>query len=355
MFENGDINEFGGDRLLAGSSRIPEPPAIARRADGEFGSSVIARQADNGFDPSPHAPERCMLCPRACGARRSSGERGICGAGDGLVVARAALHFWEEPPISGNAGSGTVFFSHCPLRCVYCQNHEIAAGRAGKRITAERLAGIFLELQDEGALNINLVTPTHYLPQIKYAIDAARERGLALPIVYNTSGYETVAAVRSLAGYVDVYLTDFKYWSSGAARAYSHAPEYRDAAASALDEMVAQAGAPEYREVAGEDGPVLASGVVVRHMMLPGLLDDSRHLVAFLAERYGASIALSLMNQYTPLRTFPDHPELNERVGDADYEALLDFADELGIEEYFWQEGEAALESFVPAFDGSGV
>lgn len=296
-----------------------------------------------------------MLCPRACGADRAAGERGICGAGVELVVARAALHFWEEPPISGAAGSGTVFFSHCPLRCVYCQNHEIAAGRAGKVVSADRLAEIFLELECQGALNINLVTPTHYVPQIKHALDKARAAGLGLPVVYNTSGYETVEAIRSLGGYVDVYLTDFKYWSVEPARAYSHAPDYREVAIAALDEMVSQVGSPAYHGIAGEDGPLLASGVVVRHMMLPGLLDDSKAIVGFLADRYGNAIALSLMNQYTPLRAFPDHPELNERVSADDYEALLDFADGLGIEDYFWQEGDAVGESFIPSFDGSGV
>ncbi|WP_255467451.1 radical SAM protein [Raoultibacter phocaeensis] len=296
-----------------------------------------------------------MLCPRACGADRANGERGVCGAGAELMVARAALHFWEEPPISGTAGSGTVFFSHCPLRCVYCQNFEIAAGKAGKAITADRLSDVFLELEDQGANNVNLVTGTHYLPQIRYAVEAARENGLGVPIVYNTSGYETVGAVRSLAGVVDAYLTDFKYWSEGPARSYSHAPGYRDVAIAALDEMVAQTGPCIYREVAGEEQPMLARGTVVRHMMLPGLLDDSKALVAFLAERYGNSITLSLMNQYTPLREVAGHPELNERVPAEDYEALLDFADELGIEDYFWQEGDAVGESFVPAFDGSGV
>lgn len=279
----------------------------------------------------------------------------MCGAGADLVVARSALHFWEEPPISGTAGSGTVFFSHCPLRCVYCQNHEIAAGAAGKAISVERLSELFSELEAQGALNVNLVTPTHYLPQIKWAIDAARARGLEVPIVYNTSGYESPEAIRSLAGYVDVYLTDFKYWSREPARAYSHAADYRAVATAALDEMVAQTGPCTYRAVWGEAEPVLARGTVVRHMLLPGLLDDSKAIVSFLAERYGSAIALSLMNQYTPLRTFFEHPELNERVRSEEYESLLDFADALGIEDYFWQEGGAAAESFIPAFDGSGV
>ena len=298
---------------------------------------------------------RCVLCPRACGAARADGERGACGAGADLVVARAALHFWEEPPISGSAGSGTVFFSYCPLRCLYCQNHEIAEGAAGNAISVERLSEIFLELEAQGALNVNLVTPTHYLPQIKWAIDAARTRGLEVPIVYNTSGYETAEAIRSLAGYVDVYLTDFKYWSREPARAYSRAADYRTVAIAALDEMVAQTGPCSYRTVAGEAGPVLARGTVVRHMMLPGLLDDSKAIIACVAQRYGSAVALSIMNQYTPLREFSEHSELNERVSLEEYDSLLDFADELGIEDYFWQEGGAAAESFIPAFDGSGV
>ena len=328
-----------------------------------------AEYASDQFASSSDAPHSCTLCPRVCGAARAGGERGVCGAGADLVVARAALHFWEEPPISGTAGSGTVFFCHCPLRCLYCQNHEIAAGNGGTTITVYRLAEIFLELQAQGALNVNLVTPTHYIPQIKLAIEQAREGGLSLPIVYNTSGYESVEAIQSLAGYIDIYLTDFKYWSPNPARAYSHAPDYRKVALAALDAMVAQTGPPVYREAAAKtgcvgdrsesagdgEGPLLARGVIVRHLMLPGQLEDSKAIVACLADRYGDAVAISIMNQYTPLRSAPEHPELDERVSDAAYEELLSFADFCGIEEYFWQEGDAVGESFIPPFDGTGV
>ncbi|MEG0505194.1 MAG: radical SAM protein, partial [Raoultibacter sp.] len=299
-------------------------------------------------------PEQCTLCPRACKAQRAAGEHGVCGAGAELMVARAALHFWEEPAISGKSGSGTVFFSHCPLRCVYCQNHEIAAGSVGRSISIDRLAQIFLELQEAGALNINLVTPTHYVSQIIQALDMARAAGLALPIVYNTSGYETAETIHSLAGYVDVYLSDFKYWSNEQALRYSHAPTYPECACVALDAMVEQTGPLVFCEQGGE-GLLLKRGTVVRHMMLPEMLEDSKKLVSYLWERYGKTIALSLMNQYTPLRSFPEFPELDNRVPPSDYEALLDFADAMGIEDYFWQEGDAVGESFIPPFDGQGV
>ena len=303
-------------------------------------------------------PESCDWCPRGCGADRAAGEAGVCGAGADLVVARAALHFWEEPPLSGESGSGTVFFSHCPLRCVYCQNADIAAGRAGAAITVGRLADICLELQGQGALNINFVTPTHYAPQVREAVRLARGRGLALPIVWNTSGYETVEAVRANEGIVDVYLTDFKYASSETAARYSNAPDYPKVALAALDAMVEQAGEPVFDEVEG--GLRLVRGVVVRHLLLPGGLEESKHAVEAVWRRYGTRVLLSLMNQYTP--TIPADapaaqrfPELLQTVDAAAYEALLDFADALGIEDYFWQDAPAAAESFIPPFDLTGV
>lgn len=321
-------------------------------------------------DPEPSElsllPSSCELCPRRCGADRRAGQRGACGADDALVVARAALHFWEEPPISGEAGSGTVFFSGCPLRCAYCQNEPIAAGRAGAAVSVDRLARICLELQAQGALNINFVTPTHYAPQAREAVRRARGDGLELPIVWNASGYETVEAVRANAGTVDVYLTDFKYASAGLAARYSKAPDYPEVALAALDEMAAQVGEPRYDEVGGM--PRMTRGVVVRHLMLPGALNDSKRAVRLLHERYGGSVRLSLMNQYTPVladaaragdmraaRILESCPELARRVSDDDYERLLDYADELGVQDYFWQEGGAAEESFIPPFDLTGV
>jgi putative pyruvate formate lyase activating enzyme len=301
-------------------------------------------------------PTTCRLCPRACGANRALGERGVCGASDELVVARAALHAWEEPPISGSVGSGTVFFAYCPLRCVYCQNAPIAQGHAGRVITVERLSEICLELEAQGAANINFVTPTHFAPHAREAVRLARARGLSLPIVWNTSGYETVEAVHENAGTVDVYLSDFKYMSADAARRYSHAPDYAQVAFAALDAMVKEVGAPAFDEYRGEVR--MTRGVIVRHLILPGGLEDSKAVVRAIHERYGDSVMLSLMNQYTPVlegQELLHYPELAGRVSGATYEELLDFADSLGIKDYFWQEGGAAAESFIPPFDLTGV
>ncbi len=303
-------------------------------------------------------PASCDWCPRACGANRAAGEAGFCGADNTLRIARAALHFWEEPCLSGERGSGAVFFTHCPLRCVYCQNAHIADGTTGKPITIDRLAEIFLELQDAGALNINLVTPTHYAAHIRRALTRAKAAGLHLPVAFNTSGYETVAAVRAAKDTADIWLTDFKYASLEVAAAYSHAADYPQVALAALDAMVVQTGSPEFDEVDGE--PRLLKGVIVRHLLLPRHLEDSKRVVQLLHDRYGDDICLSLMNQYTPIIS-PDssaakaHPELLQRVSSETYEELLDFADEVGFTEYYWQDGAAAEESFIPAFDYTGV
>lgn len=311
-------------------------------------------------------PTECNLCPRACGVNRTAGERGLCGADNRLMVARAALHFWEEPPISGEDGSGTVFFAGCPLRCVYCQNADIALGEHAREITVERLSAIMSELQNAGALNINCVTPTHYAPQIREAIDAAREAGMELPVLWNTSGYETVDAVRANRGFVDAYLTDFKYVDPALARRYSHAPDYPEVALVALEVMVEEAGECRFDEYRGQER--LVGGVVVRHLMLPGALENSKAVVRLLHERFGRAVRLSLMNQYTPVLSCAAEegseraaaalaaaPELAHTVPDAEYEELLDYADALGVQDYFWQEGGAAEESFIPAFDFTGV
>ena len=308
----------------------------------------------------------CDLCPRACGVDRSSGACGVCGADGRLRIARAALHFWEEPPISGTHGSGTVFFSWCPLRCIYCQNAVIADGEAGAEISVERLAEIYLELQAKGALNINLVTPTHYAPHARIALDLARAQGMDLPIVWNTSGYETVRSIRENQGYADVYLADFKYASRKLAARYSKAPDYPQIALDAIAAMVDEVGSPCFDEYEGDER--MTRGVVVRHLMLPGALEDSMRVVRTVWERFGNSVLLSVMNQYTPVladrandgdafarRELKRCPELSRRVPDGDYERLLDFADSLGIDDYFWQEGGAAEESFIPAFDLEGV
>ena len=298
----------------------------------------------------------CNLCPRLCGARRAEGRRGACGATDEVLVARAALHFWEEPPLSGESGSGTVFFVHCPLRCVYCQNADIAAGRAGKRVSVRRLAEIFLELEGRGALNINCVTPTHYSLQIRDAVALARRDGLGLPIVWNTSGYERVSVIDALADTVDVYLADFKYAEGNLADRYSHAPDYTEVALDAIDAMLETAGSPRFDEADGQLR--LVGGVIVRHLVLPGSLDQSKRALDMLWDRFGDSVLYSIMNQYTPVmspQSLRRFPELAERVPDADYEQLLDHADALGMEDYFWQQGPAAEESFIPNWDCTGV
>ena len=310
------------------------------------------------------AAPTCSLCPRQCNARRAQGQKGVCAELDSVRVARAALHHWEEPPISGSSGSGAVFFSGCPLHCVYCQNASISRGGAGREVSVERLARIFLELQDKGALNINLVTPTHYALQICRAVRMAREEGLQIPIVYNTSGYEKAKTIHALAGFVDIFLTDFKYASAALAQTYSHAPDYPQVASAALDAMHEVAGA--YR--LGDDprplgcrtcseSEVLLGGVVVRHMLLPGFLEDSKVVMQILAEKpYADAMWFSFMNQYTPMDGIEKTaPELNARVCDEEYEQLVDFALELGLDNSFMQVGGTAEESFIPQFDGTGV
>ena len=251
-------------------------------------------------------------------------------------MARAALHFWEEPPISGDAGSGTVFFSYCPLHCVYCQNFRIANGNVGRDIDVGRLSRIFIELQEQGALNINLVTPTHYVLQILDALDAARDLGLRLPVVYNTSGYECPDTIAMLEGYVDLFLADFRYYDADAAGRYSHAADYPVVAFDAIRAMV-------------ETG----ADVIVRILLLPGQLEHTKQAVSLLSREFGDSITFSMMSQYTPVEGIDAvrYPELTQRVSAADYEELLDYMDAIGIEDYFWQDGDAAEESFIPDFE----
>ncbi|MCI9262549.1 4Fe-4S cluster-binding domain-containing protein [uncultured Adlercreutzia sp.] len=310
--------------------------------------------------------QHCELCPRRCAVDRAAGERGVCGAPAELRVARAALHFWEEPPISGDDGSGTIFFAHCPLRCAYCQNADIALGEQGRPVSVERLAAIMGQLQEAGALNINCVTPTHYAPLIREAVGRARETGMALPVLWNTSGYETVEAIHANRGFVDGYLTDFKYADGGLAAEYSRAPCYPEVALAALEAMVEVAGEPRYDEYRGQER--LVGGVVVRHLLLPGALENSKAVVKLLHERFGSAVRLSLMNQYTPVisrfaaegsaravRALERSPQLAQTVPEAEYEELLDYADDLGVADYFWQEGGACEESFIPTFDFTGV
>lgn len=301
----------------------------------------------------PSTLSACELCPRRCRADRAAGERGVCGATDTLRLARAALHFWEEPPISGEAGSGTVFFSGCPLKCAYCQNHEISTGSFGIDVSPERLAQIMLELQDQGALNINLVTATHYAHLLPEAIAAARAQGLAIPIVYNTSGYERVEAVRELDDLVDIWLTDFKYADAGLGRALSHVPDYPSVAQSALIEMARQL--ERHGGGAARADGTWTRGIIVRHLVLPGHAEDSCRVLDLIWDAVG-DVPISVMNQYTPNAAMrAAGGELARAVTREEYERVLDHADDLGFTQMFWQEGGAVDESFTPPFDTTGV
>ena len=297
--------------------------------------------------------EKCTLCPRNCFVNRKLGEKGICGQSSTLKVARAALHFWEEPCISGEKGSGAVFFSGCALHCVFCQNQEIANGSVGKEISKEHLSEIFLELQEKGANNINLVTPGHFVPQIVPAIERARNQGLSLPIVYNTSSYENVDSIRKLEGIVDIYLPDFKYMSSSLSEKYSHAPDYSEVAKKVVAEMVRQTGAASFYEKEGQE--LMQRGVIVRHLILPGCMEDSKNIIRYLHDAYGDTIYLSIMNQFTPLKNVEKYPELNRKLTEDEYDEVVDFAIDLGVENGFIQEGETAEESFIPDFNCEGV
>lgn len=294
----------------------------------------------------------CHLCPRDCGALRSEGKTGVCGVTDTLRLARAALHYWEEPCISGKSGSGAVFFSGCNMRCVFCQNRDIALGRAGVDITGERLVEIFLELQAQGANNINLVTACHYIPQVAEALRKAKERGLSVPIVYNSGGYESAASLRLLDGLIDVYLPDMKYMEADLASACSHAPDYPERAKEAIAEMVRQTGG---EGCLFDDSGLIRKGVIVRHLLLPGHVKNAKAVAEYLYTTYGDRIYLSLMSQYTPMEAVRDDPLLGRTVTKREYRRLLDYCMDLGITHAYIQEGEVAKESFIPAFNAEGV
>lgn len=320
----------------------------------------------------------CDLCPRHCNVSRENGQRGYCGMTTEVTVARVAPHFWEEPCLSGQKGSGTVFFSGCNLRCVYCQNHKIAAGRTGRKMTVAELSDAFLYLQEQGCHNINLVTPSHFVPQIR---EALRRSELKIPVVYNTSSYECVQTLRQMEGLVDIYLADLKYLSGETAKVYSHAADYPETAMAAIREMVRQTGGIEYvcptasgkmkeehdatteKAQAGvaqgdivknateyPDGALMKKGVIVRHLLLPGQVEEAKKVLRYLYETYGDTIAISILNQYTPLPHVAAYPELNRKVTEEEYEEVVEYALALGIGHGFLQEGQAATESFIPEF-----
>lgn len=292
----------------------------------------------------------CTLCPRNCHADRMAGRTGYCGMTDKIYAARAALHMWEEPCISGCKGSGAVFFTGCGLRCCFCQNRDIAIGKDGCEIDVKRLAEIFLELQDKGAANINLVTGAHYVPQITAALDIAGEQGMGLPVVYNSSGYEKVETLKLLEGYVDVYLPDYKYADPLLAQQFSHAADYPEIVGNALAEMVRQTG-----PVVFDEEGYIKKGTIVRHLILPGHTRNSIQVLKYLQRAFGTQIYISIMNQYTPLPQVADIEALNRTVTPEEYDRVLRFAERIGIERGFRQEGTSASESFIPEFDERGL
>lgn len=294
--------------------------------------------------------ENCLLCPRKCGINRSTGQTGVCGVSSEIKVARAALHYWEEPCTSGKRGSGAVFFSGCSLHCVFCQNREISDGKEGKVISKERLSDIFMELAGKGANNINLVTPGQYIPDIVWAVNDAKSRGMKLPIIYNTSGYENVTELKLLEGIVDVYLPDFKYMDSTLSARYSRAKDYPSVAKQALSEMVRQQPDVVIDDATG----LIQKGVIVRQLLLPGHVNDAKAVLKYLYDTYHDHVYISMMSQFTPI-ALKDYPEINRTVTRREYERLVDYALEIGITNAFIQEGDVAKDSFIPAFDCEGV
>ena len=292
--------------------------------------------------------ESCMLCPRNC---KVNGHKsvGFCGASDKVKLAYYSLHQWEEPIISGENGSGTVFFSNCNLRCLFCQNKKISTDRNsyGKEISNDKLKEIFLKLQDLGAHNINLVTPTHYVPQIIDVLKEVKNKNLKIPVVYNTSSYENVSTIESLKGLIDIYLADLKYFDDELGNKYSKCTDYFKYASLAIGEMYKQTGKFQIKD------NLLVSGLVVRVLVLPGHVDDSKKIIKYLYDTYKDNIIISIMNQYTPVCKINDFPNLNRKLTDEEYDEVIDYACSLGIENAFVQEGETQSESFIPDFDSS--
>ena len=292
--------------------------------------------------------KNCCLCPRKCGINRYE-QKGYCGANNKLKIAHYSLHMWEEPVISGDTGSGTVFFSNCNMKCMYCQNKKISLDGYGKYTSLKRLEEIMMELQDKGANNINLVTPTHYVPQIAKVLKRIKNKSLNIPVVYNTSSYENVGTLMMMNNLVDIYLADLKYYDDELALKYSFCTDYFETATMAIDEM--------YRQVGGlqisEDG-LLKKGVIVRVLILPGHIEDAKNIINYLYKTFGDSIIISIMNQFTPVNKCK-YDNLNRKVTDDEYNEVIDFAAELGIVNAFVQEGDAAEESFIPDFDKNNI
>ena len=292
----------------------------------------------------------CTLCPRNCHADRQNGQTGFCRLTAQLRLARAALHYWEEPCISGQNGSGAIFFSGCNLQCVFCQNHTIATGSVGKNVSIEKLASIMLQLQEQGANNINLVTASHFVPQTVLALEDAKTRGLTIPVVYNTGSYEKIETLKMLDGLVDIYLPDLKYYSGELAEQFSHAEDYFPVAKKAIAEMVRQTGPASFNQKG-----LIQKGVIVRHMVMPGHTREAVFVLDYLKKTYGETIYISIMSQYTPIQKDSKYKELNRRVTKREYEKVVEHAISIGITNAFIQEGETAKESFIPEFNFNGL
>lgn len=291
---------------------------------------------------------KCEICPRKCKVNRNNGELGYCKASNKMKIGGYHLHMWEEPIITGKNGSGTIFFSYCNLRCAYCQNYDLSFDSVGEYITIERLSDIMLELQEMQAENVNLVTPTHYIPLIKNSIVLAKEKGLKIPIVYNTSGYESVESLKTLEGLIDIYLPDFKYYDNSLGK-YSSVADYFNITSLALKEMYRQVGKPKYNKKG-----MLKKGVIVRHLVLPNNYQDSKKIINYLYQEYKDNIILSIMNQYT-ITKITKYPELNQKVDPKEYDNLIDYAYNLGVRNCFTQEEESQSESFIPKFKGDTI
>ena len=294
--------------------------------------------------------KNCILCPRACGADRTNSETGYCKAPGRVKIAKAFLHQWEEPCISGRRGSGAIFFSHCNAHCIFCQNYKISQEHIGREISDERLAEIFLRHQSHGAHNINLVSPTPYVPHILQAVRTARTNGLLIPVVYNTNAYDKTETIRLLQGTVNIYLPDMKYFDDQYAVKYSKAPRYFQYASQAIEEMIRQVGSP----VLDGEG-IMQKGVIIRHLVIPSLTEDSKNILSYIARNWGNTVYVSLMSQYTPMYNASLYPETLEGVKREDFERLVDYADALGLENVYTQGESSASEEYVPLFDLQGV
>lgn len=294
------------------------------------------------------ALSHCVLCPRMCGADRAAGQTGFCGCTEQVRIARAALHFYEEPCLSGTRGAGTVFFAGCTLRCIYCQNAQISRRPVGRAVSVPELSDIFLDLQSQGAHNIDLVTPTQFSPQIAEAVKLARQGGLHIPIVWNTGGYERPEVLEALADTVDVWMPDLKYMKPETARALSAAPDYPGAAKAALAEMFRQ-----QPELVFDENGLLQKGVLTRILVLPGHAKEAADILRYLAETYEDRILISIMSQYTPMPQMADHPDLSRKITRREYDRVVSEALRLDLSNVYIQEGDVAKDSFIPPFEES--